>query len=163
RRDPHRDAYRVPHLLPARPRGRVRHRLPRSQLTRALRRGGRSGRWRGQPLAGRRPAVQQAAGGARVQPGRRPGAARGERLAPGGGPPSAAASAAAALRITASRTGPGSPPSTPRATAALCAASPPRRSPGLDTGSPSTAGSSTVWLTSPPCTTHTVDVSAVVS
>src|SRR5581483_2145323 len=73
-----------------------------------------------------------------------------------------AATAAAALRVTASRTGPAAPANSARATSALYAASPPRRSSAVAGGTPSAAGSSTSRRTEPPLTAHTVVVVVVV-
>ena len=133
-------------LLAARPRGRVRDRLLRSDARSSARRPGSAGvlaparRW----LAGD-PAVQ-------AEPPRRPESTRaaGPRVAVGQGrlrpsgpaTPASAASAAAALSSAVSRTGPGCAAQVRRAPPRRCAPGRRRaRSSGRDRAMPSSAGS----------------------
>ncbi|OBA97403.1 hypothetical protein A5662_16935 [Mycobacteriaceae bacterium 1482268.1] len=77
--------------------------------------------------------------------------------------PAWATIAPAALRITASRTGPLAPPRTARASAALVSASPPASSEMSARGKPNPAGSNDSFSTVPDCTRQIVLVVVVVS
>ncbi|GAB4971686.1 hypothetical protein MAHJHV53_45700 [Mycobacterium avium subsp. hominissuis] len=77
--------------------------------------------------------------------------------------PACATIAPAALRTTASRTGPWPPASTARTSAALVCASPPNRSSSSARGNPNPAGSNVNRSTVPACTRQMVLVVVVVN
>ncbi len=138
----HRDAHRVPHLLPARPRRRLLPRRRGCRLAGVRRSAGRERRRLAstQPASARAAAPLSTDSAARARPARSASGSDGRRATSGAAAASSATSAAAALSSTASRTGPASPARNRRATSALCAASPPRSASGSARGQPDVLG-----------------------